>query len=517
MMKRRPPAFATSIRWQSVNVVSQVLLQLLFIMLLARLIDKADFGIMSIALVVVGFIEIFAQIGIGPSLIQREQLDDRHIRAAMHFSLVLGVVFFGGLYASAPAIGAWFENELLTEVLRWISWSFILSSIALVPRSLLIRQMEFKRLFIAAMIAMVFGNLCVGLGLAYAGYGIWAYVAALLCQNALLGLAYWLMRPEGMPAVLGGWRGRDLGAMLRYGGQSTLFNWFNYASTKVDTLIVGEFNKSAAHAVDGWSNTGVYDRSAHLMSLPVTILGKLGDSVLFSGMSALQSDTKALNEVITRGLGLIAWIIFPGSLALAWFSTEVSVLILGASYAEAGPVVRILFLGVAFRSLIKLADAVVRATDRLIPAILIKVLYLLGMSIAAWFAMQKGLGIAGVAWAVTASTLAQFIFYFGWLAPKMKLSFHAVWLALKPGAFGWVLAIPGYLMIAAAIPDIFDANGQLHPMHLSMRVLSVVLWTCIVWAIVAMRFPHVVDGGDLELRKRWTAYFPRWVQNRIEQ
>ena len=96
-MKRRPPAFATSIRWQSVNVVSQVLLQLFFIMLLARLIDKADFGIMSIALVVVGFIEIFAQIGIGPSLIQREHLEGQHIRAALHFSLVLGAVFFGGL------------------------------------------------------------------------------------------------------------------------------------------------------------------------------------------------------------------------------------------------------------------------------------------------------------------------------------------------------------------------------------------------------------------------------------
>ena len=41
--------------------------KVLFIMALARLISKADFGVMSIALVVVGFVEIFAQIGIGPS------------------------------------------------------------------------------------------------------------------------------------------------------------------------------------------------------------------------------------------------------------------------------------------------------------------------------------------------------------------------------------------------------------------------------------------------------------------
>ena len=90
MSQQAKPAFASSIRWQSVNVVTQVVLQLIFIVLLARLISKADFGLMSIALVVVGFVEIFAQIGIGPSLIQREKLAPQQIRAAFSFSVFLG-------------------------------------------------------------------------------------------------------------------------------------------------------------------------------------------------------------------------------------------------------------------------------------------------------------------------------------------------------------------------------------------------------------------------------------------
>ena len=161
-MERRTPAYASSIRWQSANVVSQVVLQLLFIMALARLITKADFGVMSIALVVVGFVEIFAQIGIGPSLVQRNDLQPRHIRAAMHFSIGLGVAFFALMYGIAPQIGVWFNSDALVEVLRWVAFSFVLSSIALVPRSLLVRHMDFKRLFAAAMIAMVIGNLGIG-------------------------------------------------------------------------------------------------------------------------------------------------------------------------------------------------------------------------------------------------------------------------------------------------------------------------------------------------------------------
>jgi hypothetical protein len=99
----------------------------------------------------------------------------------------------------------------------------------------------------------------------------------------------------------------------------------------------------------------------------------------------------------------------------------------------------------------------------------------------------------------------------------MKLSYHVIWLSLKPGAIGWSFAIPGYLLIATITPEIFDMNGQLQPMYLWIRILSVVAWTCAVWSIVAMRFPHVVDGGNREHRKLWAAYFPRWIQNRIEQ
>ena len=125
MKQRVTPPFAASIRWQSVNVIVQVVLQLSFISLLARILAPADFGVMAIALVVVGFVEIFAQVGIGPALIQRLDLEERHIRSAFSFSLILGIVFFVAMYFSAPAIGAFFEESLLTDVLRWIALSFV--------------------------------------------------------------------------------------------------------------------------------------------------------------------------------------------------------------------------------------------------------------------------------------------------------------------------------------------------------------------------------------------------------
>ena len=135
-MERHTPAFASSIRWQSANVISQVCLQLLFIMVLARLISKADFGVMSIALVVVGFVEIFAQIGIGPSLVQRKDLQIRHVRAAMYFSIGLGLAFFALMYCAAPQIGIWFKSDALVNVLRWVALSSVVWSTNMTQGSL---------------------------------------------------------------------------------------------------------------------------------------------------------------------------------------------------------------------------------------------------------------------------------------------------------------------------------------------------------------------------------------------
>ena len=76
------PRFVSSLKWQSVNVTVQVVLQLVFIAALARLIPTDAFGIMAIALVVVGFIEIFAQVGIGPALIQNPNVTRAHKKTA---------------------------------------------------------------------------------------------------------------------------------------------------------------------------------------------------------------------------------------------------------------------------------------------------------------------------------------------------------------------------------------------------------------------------------------------------
>lgn len=434
------PRFADSVRWQSVNVGAQVVLQLVFIWALARLLLPADFGIMSIALVVVGFVEIFAQIGIGPSVVQKSQLTSSDIRTAGLFSSALGALFYGAMWWGAPAVGDWYGEPLLTDVLRVISLSFILGGIAVVPRSYLVRKMAFKKLFAGAMAGMVIGNYGVGLVLAYNGAGVWAYVAALLAQNAVLGIVYWSF---SWKAGKGGrWNAQALRGMLGYGGRSTLYNFTTYAASKVDTLIVGRF---ATQSAGGWTQTGLYDRAVSLMGLPISLLGKLSDSVLFSGMSKMHDQPSALRRTVSQATQWLSLAVFPSTIWMYGSAEDLTVLYLGGSFAEAAPIAAILFLGIPFRSLIKVGDAVVRAQDALWSGLAWKGIFLLGVSTAAWLGMREGWGVQGVAWGVLAATLVQFV-GLAWLV-KRTCGMTGLWLrSLFPGlALAFAFGLAGWL------------------------------------------------------------------------
>ena len=101
----RTPSWGASLSWQSLNVLLQVALQLIYIRILAGLLTEEDFGVMAIALIVVGVVEIFAQVGIGPSVVQYADLESQHISSAWWFSAALGLLFFGGMFIAAPEIG----------------------------------------------------------------------------------------------------------------------------------------------------------------------------------------------------------------------------------------------------------------------------------------------------------------------------------------------------------------------------------------------------------------------------
>src|SRR2546429_6607012 len=87
--------------WTAWGKGGHALLQVAVVVVLAPLLRPADFGVVSAALGVIGVSAIFSEIGLGPGLVQRTQLQNPALQAAFSASL-----FFGLLLAGLRALGA---------------------------------------------------------------------------------------------------------------------------------------------------------------------------------------------------------------------------------------------------------------------------------------------------------------------------------------------------------------------------------------------------------------------------
>src|SRR5690554_82866 len=169
--------------WQFGGTIFKTFLQLGVLFVLARLISKADFGIVQSALIVVGFSKLVSQMGVGPALVQRTKLTSLHIRAGATLSLILSFVFFILVFLSSGLFANFFNMPELQNVLKVVAVLFIIEGITTVSQSLLLREMKQKILVKIDIISYFMGYGIVAIVLSYYGFGLWSLIAAQLTQS----------------------------------------------------------------------------------------------------------------------------------------------------------------------------------------------------------------------------------------------------------------------------------------------------------------------------------------------
>jgi PST family polysaccharide transporter len=434
--------FIAGFGWNTLTVASQSIIQLVYVAFLARLISQEAFALMGVALSLVGFAEIFSQIGFGPALIQRKEITQEHINGAFFTSVILGVLFTLGFVLAAPSIAEYYDIPELEPVIQVISISFTLSALAIVPKSLLFKKMDFKKFFTAAVVSIVGGNLIVGLTLAFLDYDVWAYVWALFVQGALMAIMTWVLNPI---KITWKWSWPHTRQLVRYGGGSTLFNSLNYLATRLDVLLVPKLTAgTSVRHNENLGQAGVYERSTYMMMIPVTIMGKLADNVMFSGMSIIQEDKVRLRKAYASATYIISLLLMPACVFVILFAEEIVLLYLGKGYTSAIPVVQVLFSVVAFRSLIKLSDSLLRAVDAVFKGSLIKLIFLVLIGIGTWVGIDWG--ITGVAVGVAIATMIQYIMMMIFCKSLIGVSYSSLIRKMSPGlavsAFVALISLP---------------------------------------------------------------------------
>ncbi|MEP7176378.1 MAG: oligosaccharide flippase family protein, partial [Gemmatimonadales bacterium] len=232
--------------WTFSGTGVQVVVQLLAIMALGRLVTPAEFGLMGAATVVIASSQIVSQIGVGPAIIQRRELDVAHLRAAVTLSGTLGLVLGLLVWFGAAQIAAFYRIPEVEPVLRAVAFLFPLDGLNTVAKALLTRQLRF-RLYIALDAgSYILGYACVGVFLAWRGYGVWALVAANLAQSAVRVVAMYAATRHSVVPSLNVRASRDL---LGFGFGHSMAQIGTLLSQQGDNFVVGRWLGPAALGV----------------------------------------------------------------------------------------------------------------------------------------------------------------------------------------------------------------------------------------------------------------------------
>jgi PST family polysaccharide transporter len=339
--------------WVAWGSGAVALLKVMVLVILTRLLAPADFGLVSAALVVIAFSLNFSQLGLGPALIQRPDLQPRHVSTAFFASIGFSLLVTALIWFAAPLIARFFRMEHLTPVVRVLALVFPITGIATVSESLLQRDLRFRLLANRDVFSYGLGYGIVGVGLALLGWGVWALVLAQLTQVSLRTAILLRASPNLIPARPT-WR--SFIELMHYGVGQSISRVGVISANQADNLVVGRWL--------GAIPLGEYSRAYQLMSVPTGLLGDVLDKVLFPTMARVQDEPRRLAAAFLQGSALLALVTLPVGVVAAILAPELVAVAFGSRWTAVVVPFQVLALGMMFRTGYRMSDSLSRATGK---------------------------------------------------------------------------------------------------------------------------------------------------------
>jgi len=293
---------------------------------LARLLDPAQFGLVAMVAPVLGLVLALNDSGLGQAIVQRSDLTHRQVSAMFWINTAIGIVLTLVAMSCAPLVAALYGEPRTAGVTVAAATLILLSSLSVVPLALLNRQMRFSALAAIEVTGMGAG-LATGIAAAWLGAGYWSLVAMQAVNAAIVMVAAWSCcgwRP-GRPA-----REPGVGGLMRFGAQLMGANLATQLSMSADQMIVG--------AVNGKVALGLYDRSYNLVVKPLTQLMAPASRVAVPLLSRLQDTPARYGRAYLLMLQVTHVACLPGLVAAVVASEPLILMLLGPKWAAMVPV-----------------------------------------------------------------------------------------------------------------------------------------------------------------------------------
>ena len=318
------------VKWNSVSQFGRQGIQIISTVVLARLLPPSDFGLLGMAMVIIGFIEIFKDLGTTVAIIQKKDLTDTLLSSVFWINVGFGALVTAILFLGAPLGGMLFNESRVVGVLKLLSVNFFISGLSILHQALLEKTLAFGTLAKVEIGAAVCGAI-VGVTLALTSKGVWSLVFQSLTTVTITTLFLWIVS-SWRPQMIFAWH--EVKPITKFSLNLVGFNIFNYFSRNADYLLIGRYL--------GAQDLGFYTLAYNILLFPIQSISNVLRRVMLPLYSSIQNDNHRFSNAYLKVAGTIALITFPMMMGVLALAKPFIIVFFGENWQPVNPLIMIL-------------------------------------------------------------------------------------------------------------------------------------------------------------------------------
>ena len=342
----------SGIIWTSFEKFGTYFIQLGIGIIIARILDPSDYGIIALTTIFMSVANILLDSGFGNALIQNKERNNIDYSTAFYFNLIVGIALYTIIFLSAPYLALFYNNPLLCSVTRVIALSLILNSLTISQTARLTAELKFKELSYIAITTQISTGI-IGLMLAYNGAGVWALVGQNIssCFLRVIFIQYYT-KWKPMPIF----STKSFKKMFSFGWKLLCSGLINAVYENIYSLVIGKIYNA--------KQAGYYSQGDKLAILPSTTFINVVLKVAFPILVEVQNDRDKLKASFLKFLRIPIFILYPILVLIIIYAKPIIYILLGEKWLPAASILQILSFSTFFEPLTTINLSILYAKGR---------------------------------------------------------------------------------------------------------------------------------------------------------
>ena len=325
--------------WTAVEKFSRQLVQFVIGIILARLLNPEEFGIIGMLGIFLAVAQTFSDSGLSSALIQKQKCTNEDYSTIFYFNVIVSFLFYLIIFCSAPYIASFYHMPILKNVARVVALTLVISGLTSVQGTRLTKDLRFREQSMISIISMFLTG-GTGLTLAYLGWGVWALVFQSLVGQLFSSACIWYIS-KWKPSFL--FSKTSFKQLWKFGSKLLCSSLINTIYSNIYTLVIG---KAFAPA-----EVGYYNRGNQYALLPTQTLQNMALRVNYPILAKFQDDNEQLLRAYKKLMSVPLYILYPILTGLAVTAPTLIPVMIGDKWIPCVPILQILCIGYMFTPL----------------------------------------------------------------------------------------------------------------------------------------------------------------------